>query len=423
MASPALATGAGAGDGLETLLTRLMAEAKLKQVTDSQTETSRHNMAAEDIQRSQLESVNKDRIAREQEQAQAHTDIRNDRMQDNGRALGDEIPAGTALNAGNDVELNHGNPDPAISQMVQGGVGSLLKMRQASPAVPENLVAPDDTGDAQPRSYIKLKSYKQQHEDAAVPKGDYNKEQKTVLYRGKPVEAVFDPRKKAGEPGMYTLPDGTDITKEAQHYEKPPTPDRVLIPTGDGYMRRPDAATKLGKGEDVPLATTSSTRTMSEGAKMLQPKVKNLEATATELDRRGQFGPVMSRVRDLMAKAGTTLESDNPDEAAKAWGALGQAISSDPTLSTDRLAGKFATSLGLLATGAGRVHGGARGGSSAMMLSHFKELLSSSSTLAMFQGRLDALSEYLDGYAAGPDAAAAPKGDIYDEYLKRTKKP
>jgi hypothetical protein len=80
---------------------------------------------------------------------------------------------------------------------------------------------------------------------------------------GMKVGDVFDPLLNP-RTGRYSYR-GVDVTNGIEHYEKPPAPDRVLIQTGDGYMRRTDAAAQLGEGKNVPLATTNSTRTMEEG--------------------------------------------------------------------------------------------------------------------------------------------------------------
>ena len=58
--------------------------------------------------------------------------------------------------------------------------------------------------------------------------------------------------------------------------------------------------------------------------------------------------------------------------------------------------------MGLLATGAARVHGGARGGGSPIMLEHFKKILSDASSLPMFEGRMKGLSSFMTTYAGGP---------------------
>lgn len=140
---------------------------------------------------------------------------------------------------------------------------------------------------------------------------------------------------------------------------------------------------------------TASTRTMMEGAQMVLPHVQVLRNQAAELDKAGLFGPVMSRVRQAAAKAGTVDE---------VLAAIDQAKEAAPQ---DRNIGKFATELGLMASGAGRVHGGARGGGSPTMVNYMKEIIADSSTLEMFLGRMDSLQGYMEGYAAGPNGTVS----------------
>lgn len=162
---------------------------------------------------------------------------------------------------------------------------------------------------------------------------------------------------------------------------------------------------------------------------MIRPHVPELAGLARELDRRGLFGPIMGRLRDLATRFGTT---GSPEQVQAAAEELGNAIASDPTLNTDELAGQFATSLGLMTSGMGRVHGGARGGGSIQMINYLKTLLSGTTTLPMFVGRLNALDSFLKTYAEGPggessvapaQAAPPPADDIYQQYLNRTRRP
>lgn len=138
---------------------------------------------------------------------------------------------------------------------------------------------------------------------------------------------------------------------------------------------------------------TAPTRTMMEGAKMVLPHIPDLRAQAQILDKRGQFGPIASRLREVAGKAGSIEEFESGMQQA------GQEIGLQ-----DRQAGEFATTLGLVASGFGRVHGGSRGGSAINMLNYMKSLTSDLSTEPMFEGRLDAAESFMKGYAAGPNA-------------------
>lgn len=191
------------------------------------------------------------------------------------------------------------------------------------------------------------------------------------------------------------------------------TPLFTPIQTGDTYAafnRRGTTATPVTTGPNsppLPAPTTTATRTMKEGAGMMNRIIPTISQDAETLDKIGLFGPVMSRIRDAATKLGTVqmLSSPDLDQQQAALISFGNAISTDPALAADRLSGKFATELGLLASGAGRVHGGARGGGSIQMIDYLKGLLSASGTLPMFQGRLDALSTYMNDYAQGPPIA------------------
>jgi hypothetical protein len=130
----------------------------------------------------------------------------------------------------------------------------------------------------------------------------------------------------------------------------------------------------------------------------------------------------MSRIRNYAAKIGTT---GDPGEIQKSFQEFANAISNDPSINSndDYAVGKFVSDLGLMASGAGRVHGGARGGGSIQMIQYMKALLSADSTLNMFNGRLSSLNDYIKGYAVGPNGVQTttskdPLDDIIDNILK-----
>lgn len=148
---------------------------------------------------------------------------------------------------------------------------------------------------------------------------------------------------------------------------------------------------------------TSQTRSMMEGAKMISPHIDSVAQQAKALNDAGLFGPFMSRVREIAAKAGTIDEFE---------GAMAQLGGSSP----DKAIGRFATDLGLTASGIARVHGGARGGGNAMMLGYMKALLSDAGSLPMFEGRMEGAKEFMDAYARGPnniqpDSQPSPAGN------------
>lgn len=185
-------------------------------------------------------------------------------------------------------------------------------------------------------------------------------------------------------------------------YHPPQQTPTVVIQTVDEKGNPVQKVVPKTAGSTFAAPVTAQTRAMSEGAKMLQPHIEQTRALGQELEKAGLFGPVMSRVRHAAETAGSL------DDFAVS-------IESDPELQKDERIGKFSTMLGLLATGAGRVHGGARGGGSPQMFEHFKKMLSDVGTYQMFSGRLDALDTFMSGYAAGPAGhpeTTAAKGTI-----------
>lgn len=150
-----------------------------------------------------------------------------------------------------------------------------------------------------------------------------------------------------------------------------------------------------------PNALTTQSKNMMQGARMLLPLVTDVGEQAANLEKNGQFGVVMSRVRDLATKVGTT---GSPGEVQKSLEEFSTALK-DPSFNpgNDFAAGQFLDSLGFLASGAARVH--SRTGGSMGMINYFKALLGADSTLNMFNGKLTALQNLLTHYAEGPNAA------------------
>lgn len=341
--------GAGASEGLDTALNRMMVEAQIN-------ESKRRNLSQEavDQQRANQEKVASDALAAERK---SNEDTKKAALDDEDRRKKQE-----------DELLKDPNTPTLIKQFV-----GLRRITPKGENAPYQLLT-EPNG---PPVNTQENAYKLTSPELAKSLG------KKV---GEVIDAARDPKTN-----KITYR-GVDVTNGVDHYEKPPAVG--FLQSGDGYITKTDAANKLGKGETVPLATTSSTRTMSEGASMLEPHIRDIEQQATELDKAGLFGPIMSRVRDHLGKVGTIDE-------------FFDSVSSDPELSKDKMAGRFATSLGLLASGAGRVHGGARGGGSTQMLQYFKAMLSDASTLQMFLGRIQGVDDYMKGYAAGPGGGAA----------------
>ena len=213
------------------------------------------------------------------------------------------------------------------------------------------------------------------------------------------------------------------------HIEGPPTPH--FVTGGDGNVYAVDKRTNTGErvlypdGSPMGAPLSTSTRTMSEGAKAILPHITDLRADADKLDALGLFGPLQSRISAALAKMGTLDFSDSPEaisltqaKLTKFGADLDKEISQDPMPSSpklsnrdvDRLVGRFTANLKLMASGVGRVHGGARGGGSIQMINYMTDLLSANSSIGLFQGRLDGVESYMKTYAnPGGNAVIPPR--------------
>lgn len=123
------------------------------------------------------------------------------------------------------------------------------------------------------------------------------------------------------------------------------------------------------------------TRDASDFAHKALGHIDTITALIDDLDKKGQLGPVMSRWNDFLAgKVGT-----NPEF------------------------GPLKTNLGLLNTAMGRVHGGARGGSSETMMNHFKGMLNSGTMdAATLKADMAVYKDWLTGYAGLVEGRSAP---------------
>lgn len=158
--------------------------------------------------------------------------------------------------------------------------------------------------------------------------------------------------------------------------------------------------------------TPAQEQVIMDNAQRMLPAINDIRQEAKMLDQRGQFGVVMSRIRDLSAKLGTT---GDPGQIESAYAQMQQLLSNDPQLSKDFLVGKFVGDLGLLAAGAGRMYGRS-GGSGITMVNYMKSLLSSDSTLSMFNGRLAAVENELKRNAAKP---GTPTNDKLNDAINK----
>lgn len=193
--------------------------------------------------------------------------------------------------------------------------------------------------------------------------------------------------------GPGAVPSGTTTLSAipGQNPDKSITPKGPLVPIG-----------KESKEDKV----AAQTQVMMDGAKMLLPHIDTLKTQLAEMNKRGLIGPISSRLTELASKLGTSGDFDDDEASFKSYA---RSIDIDPKLnqstgnaSNDFLIGQFLSNLSFMASGAGRVHGGARGGGSIEMVKYMKSVLSAIGTASMIGGRISTLEDYMKGYAAGP---------------------
>lgn len=392
MPSLALGTGAGAASGLETLLHRLLMEKELKQRDTAMAETTRHNQAEEGLTASNIAmqgGARADTLAATRANQTALTTDRNDRLIQNRvnlRPIGAPVPA---EEMGQD--LGGGVPMGSF----QFGGTTLSPISPDNPGGRKNAELPMASWKGS-QAQITAKQNADTATTNAGKEGADQVRKYTIPGHSGTVEAFVDPRTHA-----MVMRDGSPLPQNAQPYEAPP--NMTVIQSPDGPMQVPTkggAAKPIldSEGKRVEPQTTAATRAMTEGAKKLQGLPDRVELLADQLGD-DQFGIVASRLRQLALKVGSPEEFE---------AGLGTA-----TAGLDRVAARFATTLGLLASGVGRVHGGARGGGSIQMIQYMRDLLGDVGTRDVLHGRMDAARDILGLYANGelpPMDAPSPGG-------------
>lgn len=367
---------AGAGEGLDTYLNRILAQQEVA-------ERARHDQATEALTGRGLDQ--------QDEVRQSLAELRQAQI----TGLGEKKADAERRDTNRAAML----ADPNVPDAVKIGLRTYDALPEGDKTFPWQVIQPKE---ATPKSL----QHFQADVDLEGPSG-----QPQSIKNGM---VVFNPAD-----GSVTL-NGTKLDPKRVHGIQSPAAEAAglqFIQGPEGWYlgnKKTGSASPVkdaaaGGGQLGP-ATTSATRTMEEGAKMLAPHIASIQKQADELEKNGLFGPAMSRIRHAAEKVGTIDE-------------FYDALAADPAIQMDESVGRFATSLGLLATGAGRVHGGARGGSSPQMFGHFKRMLSDTGTLAMFKGRLGAVNDFMQGYAAGPHAAGSEPTDPSDPMGLGLKKP
>jgi len=299
MASPILATGAGAGAGLEELLTRMLKEKQLAEET-------RHNQAAEGLQGREIDlnsKLREDALAR-----QTANDALNHDNQVTGRVLQrvNLSPIGSAVPGsefGEDV--THGVPTGDFSFGSPGSVPLLPKSTIDVPGVGAvSGGAPDTVGSTLPMIQWKG-SPAQQHqaaEDAKLPSDAIQK----YTVGGKVVNALVP--KTPGGPVIAVDGEhkGQDISSIGEPYTPPP--GVTYIQTDNGVVAAPSKGggpAKAVVGPDgkpimprSPASLLEKQDARARAGKLLDNLDHYIDTAATHL------GPIHGRISDVETMVG-----------------------------------------------------------------------------------------------------------------------
>lgn len=367
MAAGALALGAGAGAGLEEILTRALAEAKLKQITDStnaaQAETNRSHVAEEGLRGRQIDVMDAERRSKDAEAAATHRETEAARVRDDGRALAESIPGDTRLQA----------TDTAVPQMQRAGLSNLLSGFSSLPSK-SSVGASTLPGDESPAGvtvtsqekpqpgagYIKLKTAGQTEKgiadkrlaDAAIELGRHNKAMET----------------KPTAPQISIVPTDTGI----QRVDRVTGKASPVTGSGGEALQRPESAQILNR-RDMATAVGSH--------------FADAESLINEADQKGLLGPLAGRTfTDFLAgKVGSTGNAEN-----------------------DALLGDLRTSLSMVRSGTASLHG--RSGANMGIAKDIERKMDEGHmSAAELKGSLKALKKWVDTYATKP-GGKAPEG-------------
>lgn len=377
-----LATGAGASEGLDVMLHRLLLEQEMGQRTAALGETSRHNRATEEDAR------------RGQDFAQqGRNDANNEKLADNIRAGADTSPIGAEVDpadvtkrvaAGVPAERFNKIPGLKVRQFAGGSAlpesqSTLTGMKSSTPDptafasgktdATSPLNAPDKFKNRGTQSQIQAVA---NEEDKLGKTGTTpSSEVKTVLYKGKPVDANYHPKED-----KYFF-QGQDITKDVQHYEKPQAPDHVLVPTDMGFIPRPEVARRVGAGETINPQDPAQVRTRKDLATHVNEGVDQAQATLDEAEKAGVLGPLAGRTYGefLAGKIGSTGDEK-----------------------TDELLGQLRMDLSAASSGFAALHG--RGGANTGMAKEIEKKLDSTyMSHGLISGGLKSIKGWTTRYA------------------------
>lgn len=381
-----LSMGAGASEGLDNVLQRMLLEAKLKADQENQAghlaETSRHNLAEEDLQGRQHQLMSTDTQARIREQQARDEAATQDRKSGLLRMRTEMRPIGAMV-----------SPQEK-EQEIQGGIPSGLYGQEQPPSMgmstPTGEVGPSEQGSP-------WKGTQDQITKAAAS-GKHGEDKGVVRETEKGLMRIY--ADGTSEPVV----DGQGSTLKGFH--APVQPIVVNTGTGPSLVDRGKGTAKniIGPdGQPVSAPESAQTKNRRDMADAVGSHFDDVSSLLDEADQKGLLGPMAGRtfVEFMSGKVGSTGNAAN-----------------------DELLGELRTQLGMIRTGVASLHG--RTGANVGIAKDIEKKMDEGyMDPAMIRGALKGLKSWVDKYAKKPGgtAAAPAGGDLYEQYLARTAKP
>lgn len=347
------AVGAGASEGLDNALQRMLLEQKMKQQEESdasrEAEVSRHNLATEDTANRWHQLQAMDTQARIRESEAAHKDQSLNRQQDNGRALAESIPGGTVIP----------EDDSAVTQMRSAGLSPILRGLKARPAVDVGPLQPEDTGAAVPvDSVLKMSTAAQKEKGLADERANTEAD-----------------RRQAHDLAM----------ENKQPHQPDPQPQILYGPDGKIHAIQFSG----GKSREIPV-DDGLTKTNPIDPKQAGMRKTGLEAVSRveqDIDAAaaaGLIGPAAGRIYEQFAKLGTT---------------------GDPA--KDHLIGRLKSDILLTKMHVDAGIGGTRAAASPLLLKNWEQLALNSSP-DLLKGYTSAIRDDMTGPSGGAGGTGKP---------------
>lgn len=340
------AAGAGASQGLDEYLQRMLLEQQTNQKGAAQQEDVRHNQASEALTGRQLDIMGGDKMAAEEE--------RRAKVAAAGQASADEV----VRKQREDTLLADPSTDPLIKKFIE--------LRRITPK--GETVPPEVLG---------------------VKKGNEPQHHPVTL----DIPGVGDSLPGAMDLGTGQIfYQGKDITAQKPKVHQQP-PGVQILPTDAGFVRAPRnggpaSPVTDASGAAVMPQSPGQIRTRVATSQKVEQLIPDIESEGDAVNAMGLMGPIGGRWADF---------------AAGKWGSAGdlKAIGYNLTPEQEQTLNEFRTDLGFLKSGTAMVHGGARGGGSAQIMARMDQLINANKMdYNGFKGSLKSFKKLLSKYSS-----------------------